>query len=131
MLDTNVLVSGLLSPFGPPAQIVRLVAVAELFLCFDPRILAEYRAVLARRKFGFALEDVKALLDEIQSSGELVFGRPLSHPLPDPGDEPFLEVAIAASAEHLVTGNAKHFPARRRSGVSVLSPRELITALRG
>jgi predicted nucleic acid-binding protein len=43
VLDTNVHVSGLLSPFGPPAQIVRLVASGTIVLCHDARILAEWK----------------------------------------------------------------------------------------
>jgi len=46
VLDTNVLVSGLLQPFGPSGQIVRLVASGEVVLCHDPRILTEYGEVL-------------------------------------------------------------------------------------
>jgi predicted nucleic acid-binding protein len=38
VLDTNVLVSGLLQPLGPSGQIVRLVASGELVLCYDPRM---------------------------------------------------------------------------------------------
>ncbi|HKI01222.1 MAG TPA: putative toxin-antitoxin system toxin component, PIN family [Thermoanaerobaculia bacterium] len=51
VLDTNILVSGLLQPFGPSGQIVRLVAAGELVLCHDSRILAEYWEVLLRKKF--------------------------------------------------------------------------------
>ncbi len=43
VLDTNVVVSGLLNAFGPSAQIVRLVAAGNLDLCYDARILTEYR----------------------------------------------------------------------------------------
>jgi predicted nucleic acid-binding protein len=42
VVDTNVLVSGLLSPFGPPGVIVSLTAAGRLSLCYDARILAEY-----------------------------------------------------------------------------------------
>ena len=86
--------AGLLSPFGPCGQIIRMVSSGELSLCFDARILAEYEAVLGS--------------------------------LPDPDDEPFLEVAIAAHAEFLVTGNRIHFPSDRCQNVTVLSPGEFL-----
>jgi predicted nucleic acid-binding protein len=44
----------------------------------------------------------------------------LPKPLPDPGDAPFLEVAVSSEAHCLVTGNIKHFPRGCRSGVKVL-----------
>jgi hypothetical protein len=46
--------------------------------------------------------------------------------LPDPGDEPFLEAALAGAAECLITGNLKDFPASARKGLAVLSPREFL-----
>ncbi len=47
VVDTNVLVAGLLSPFGPPGEIVRMIVAGSLSLCFDARILSEYSDVLA------------------------------------------------------------------------------------
>jgi putative PIN family toxin of toxin-antitoxin system len=131
VLDTNVLVSGLLQPFGPSGQIVRLVASGELVLCHDPRILAEYREVLFREKFRFDPERVEALLDQIRAGGIPVMARPLGVRLPDPDDEPFLEIALAGGAQCLVTGNSKHFPIEGRQGAQVLSPREFIELSRG
>ena len=48
VLDTNVLVSGFLSPHGPPGAILRSILTGSITLCFDERILAEYRDVLMR-----------------------------------------------------------------------------------
>jgi predicted nucleic acid-binding protein len=41
VLDTNVLVSGLLSPHGPPGRIFDLLLGGKLTLVFDDRLLAE------------------------------------------------------------------------------------------
>ncbi len=122
VLDTNVLVSGLLSPFGNPAEIVRMVASGELSLCLDARTMSEYGEVLRRPKFGFEGDEVTALLDQIEHCGCTVAAGPLPVSLPDRDDDPFLEVAVAGGAECLVTGNVVHFPARLRRGVRVLSP---------
>ena len=130
VLDTNVLVSGLLQPFGPPGQLVRLVASGELVLAHDPRILAEYQDVLRREKFAFDAERVDALLEEIRAGGLPVAARPLAIRLADPGDEPFLEVALAGGARCLVTGNVKHYPAEARRGLDVLTPRSFIELFR-
>lgn len=130
VLDTNVLVSGLLSPFGPPADVVRLAAAGALSLGVDARILEEYRLVLARPRFGFDATRVGALLSQIDADGARGATRPLLLRLPDPDDEPFLEVALAVEAEALVTGNARHFPPSRREGILVLSPREFVEEYR-
>ena len=46
VIDTNVLVAGLLSPFGACGEIVRMVSAGELELSIDARILTEYNEVL-------------------------------------------------------------------------------------
>jgi putative PIN family toxin of toxin-antitoxin system len=127
VLDTNVLVAGLLSPFGPCAEIVRMVSSGEVTLCFDALILTEYIEVLYRPKFGFDKEKVSALLDHIEHRGYAVASSPLRHSLPDPDEEPFLKVAIAGKAECLVTGNTSHFPVKLCQGRKVLSPSGFLT----
>ena len=126
VLDTNVLVSGLLSPFSPSGEIVRMVAAGGVRLCVDARLLTEYSEVLHRPKFGFDLDMVESFLDYVSRSGVVVSGVPLRTALPDRDDEPFLEAAVAGEAKCLVTGNAKHFPAKCRQGVVVLSPSKFL-----
>jgi uncharacterized protein len=126
VLDTNVLVSGLLTPFGSSGEIVRMVFSNKLTLFLDARILSEYRNVLHRPKFKFNTEDVAVLLEFIKYYGQFVSGKPLSNPLPDCDDEPFLEVAIAGNVSALITGNAAHFPVSLREAVPLFSPTEFI-----
>jgi len=130
VLDTNVLVSGLLNPYGAPGQIARMAAMGEIALCFDARILSEYRDVLVRPRFGFRAEHVGALLEQIRVAGVSSATHALTSQLPDRDDEAFLEVAIASAAEYLVTGNTRHFPVRLRSGVRVVSPVEFVEICR-
>lgn len=122
VLDTNVLVAGLLSPFGPCGEIIRIVSSCEVTLCFDAVILAEYHEVLHRSKFGLDKEKVAALLDHIEHRGHTVASSPLRYPLHDPDDEPFLKVPIAGKAVCLVTGNASNFPVKLCQGEKILSP---------
>ena len=131
VLDTNVLVSGLLNPYGAPGRIVQMVAAGELALCFDARILCEYREVLMRPAFPFQAEQVDALLDQIGAAGEPAPARPLAWELPDPDDAAFIEVALAADADYLVTGNPRHYPARCCGGVNVVSPMKFVEMVRG
>jgi uncharacterized protein len=130
VLDTNVLVAGLLSPFGPCGDIARMVSSGELSLCHDARVLSEYGEVLRRPKFGFDDREIDALLDYVGHSGFTVASSPLPRSLPDPDDEPFLAVAIGGGAEYLITGNQTRYPPNWREGVAVVSPAEFIEAYR-
>lgn len=130
VLDTNVLLSGLLSPSGPPGSILRLITAAAVRICYDARILVEYRQVLLRPAFPFTEIQVDSLLDQLQADGDLVAALPLVERLPDPEDEIFLEVALSGNAQYLVTGNLKHYPAQKRQGVRVESPRAFLELFR-
>jgi putative PIN family toxin of toxin-antitoxin system len=128
VLDTNVIVSGILRPYSKAAAILRLAATGMIQLAYDLRILSEYQDVLTRPKFTFAKEDINIFLDQVEKEGVLVSVMPLKFQLSDPDDEPFLEVALAARAKAIVTGNKRHFPKREYQGIRILSPAEFLEA---
>lgn len=130
VLDTNVVVSGLLSPFGPPGEIIRMAASGGIELCYDARILSEYQNVLVREKFHFDRAQVKDLLEQIKVCGYVTTGKLLAKRLPDPDDESFLEVALGGKALYLITGNLKHYPAKKREGMRVVTPAEFLEIYR-
>ena len=131
VLDTNVIISGILRPFSKTASILRLIADGAVQLAYDLRLLSEYRDVLSRPKFNVAQENVEAFLAQVEQEGFLVSVRPLEIHLPDPDDEPFLEVAIAGKVEAIVTGNKRHFPKKEYGGVKILSPAEFLESSKG
>lgn len=129
VLDTNVVVSALLSPHGPPAQLLDLVLEGHLQLAASPAILAEYREVLLRPRFALEPQQVNLLLDTLDSLALHVSPLPWPHLLHDADDEPFLAAAHHAHAM-LVTGNERDYPDALREGVTVNSPRQALEHLR-
>lgn len=130
VLDTNIIVSGLLSPFGASGEIVRMLASGAIRLCYDARIISEYKNVLYRPKFSFDKTHVDYLLDQIEAVGEVTPVEPLKNNLSDPDDEPFLEVAVGGKTFCLVTRNLKHYPVNKRQGVLVLLPEDFLQLYR-
>ena len=126
VVDTNVIVSGLLTPFSSSGEIIRMAASGDIKLCYDARVLREYAEVLGRPRFKLSPEHVAAFLDQIRNSGSAASGTPLELKLPDPDDEPFLEIALSENAACLITGNLRHFPVSLRQTMKVLSPAEFI-----
>jgi putative PIN family toxin of toxin-antitoxin system len=131
VLDTNVLVSALLRPGSLPARILDLVLAEQVTLALDDRIFEEYQSVLIRPEFPFPPDQIRALLEFVWRTGEMVEAALLPLHLPDPDDAMFLEVAVSAMADAVVTGNLKHFPASQRRGARVLSPREWLESWAG
>ena len=121
VLDTNVLVSGLLSK-GKPWQVLTACVTGGLTPILDPRILGEYLDVLSRPHLHIPPDVREAVLDALEGRGELIFPEPLDLPLPDPSDLPFLETAVSGRADALVTGNLRDFPPHLRRGIPVLNP---------
>lgn len=126
VVDTNVIVSGLLNAGGPPGRVVDGVLLGDLVVVGDDRILAEYADVLSRPHFRFDASRRDRVVHFLGAGSERVVAAPLAVTLPDPDDLPFLEVAHAAHVEALVTGNARHFPPAARRGVRLLTPSELV-----
>jgi putative PIN family toxin of toxin-antitoxin system len=126
VVDTNVVVSGLLSAQGPPARVLDLVRNAELAMLIDDRILEEYRVVLARPKFRPAIHpaQAEAFLALCSLVAVPVLAAPLDIVYPHAADAPFLEVAVAGHACALVTGNVKHFPPT--PGLRILAPTDFL-----
>jgi putative PIN family toxin of toxin-antitoxin system len=130
VIDTNVVVSAALTPGGKPDQIVQLALAGGVVVLHDARILAEYREVLARPHLGLDRMTTETLIASLERVGELVAGPPpYELPVPDPDDLPFIEVALAGSADAIATGNRSHFP--KDMGIEVLTPAELLARLRG
>jgi putative PIN family toxin of toxin-antitoxin system len=127
VLDTNVLVSGLINPSGPPGRIIDLLRGGILDLVVDDRILEEYRDVPRRPSLApyFHAVDIEVIVEFLTKNSENILVAKQLHGLTDPDDIPFLEVALTAG-DPLVTGNAKHFPLDKRHGVVVESPAEFL-----
>lgn len=125
VLDTNVLVSALINPYGAPGRIWDLVIHQQLVLGYDDRILVEYQQVLRRGKFGFDRDSVDAILAIFQFQESVYPIRWNLSGIPDQTDLMFLEVASAAGCP-LISGNLKHYPENIRGTVSVLSPNDYL-----
>ena len=69
VIDTNVLVSALLSRFkdSSTVQLLQLLIIGEITPIYNDEILAEYQNVLMRPKFGFPETLIRETLEVIQT----------------------------------------------------------------
>jgi len=127
VFDTNVLVSGFLSPHGPPGRIVEWLRSGHAQVVLDDRIAHEYAEVLARPAFRLPAGEVDLVLAAIASRALFVEVTKFQRGLPDPEDAPFLECAWTANVP-LVTGNARHFPKPIVGDLKILTPAQFVVA---
>lgn len=128
VLDTNIVVSAVLTRDGLESRILRLALTNELRLCLSAAIRNEYAEVLARPKFHLS----KAVRQQVLAGLEhaAIFTAPSRRLLisPDPEDNMFLECAEAARADYLITGNLRHFPSEWKQ-TRVVSSRQFLTSI--
>lgn len=130
VLDTNVLVSALLSKSSVPAEILDEAANGSIVPLFNDEILAEYEDVLHRRKFPFTAREVRVLIEAIKSRGVHVEAGPVDAVLPDLDDVVFYAVVMEKRKDedaYLVTGNQKHFPKEP----FIVTPKEMLDIILG
>jgi len=109
VLDTNVLVSALLSPSGNPAKIFRMFFTRILTLVYSENILAEYMDVLDRPRLRIPADDANVVLRAIRQYGERVDPILSTNPMGDENDRIFYDAAKHTNA-YLITGNTRHYP---------------------
>ena len=109
VLDTNILVSALLSPEGNPAKIYRMFLSEKLSLIYSTGIFEEYKDVLFRLRLGILENDAKAILTAVWQYGQKIEPLPSIHVMIDEDDRIFYDTAKNAEA-YLITGNKKHYP---------------------
>jgi uncharacterized protein len=127
VLDTNVLISSLLSSRGSPAKILDLILVEQVIVAYDNRILGEYEEVLSRPEFKIHPSKVFAIVNHIEVSGRYIETESLSSEgFTDPDDIMFAEVFITSEADALVTGNLKHYKPLLGKNMLVLTPAQFL-----
>jgi putative PIN family toxin of toxin-antitoxin system len=127
VLDTNVLVSSLLSQKSWPAKILDLILSDHVQVVYDDRILGEYEEVLSRPELQIPPPRMLAVIDYIELTGRFVTPEPLpAEGYTDPDDIMFAEVFITSNADALITGNLRHYKPLLKQDALVLSPAQFM-----
>jgi putative PIN family toxin of toxin-antitoxin system len=123
VLDTNILISALLSPLGNPAKIYRMFLTGDMDLVVSEGILEEYEDVLYRPRLKIRTADADIVLSAIRQYAETVQPITSDMAIPDEEDRVFYDTAKTAGV-YLVTGNTKHFPQE----LFIVTPSEFVAS---
>ncbi len=127
ILDTNVIVSALISSSIPSKILYELVLTRKVEICLSEEVLAEYVEVLNRDKFSkFANFKTKAevVLNRLREIATFYQTDRKIEVLTDTSDNKFLELAAVSSADYLTTGNTLDFTITEFEYTKILTPRE-------
>jgi putative PIN family toxin of toxin-antitoxin system len=130
VIDTNVLLSGLLWP-GKPHRLIEQVRAGALILVSSPALLAELAEVIARPKFKSALArsstDPELMLAQMRLLAEITAPPPLPEPVSrDSDDDVVLALATAARPDLIITGDQDLLVLGAYAGIPIVSAAEAI-----
>lgn len=128
VIDTNVLVSAMLKWQSVPGSVMEFALEGFIIPVLNKEIVDEYRAVLARPKFGLDDKIIIDIIDSLENVGFYVDAETIDIELPDSKDRVFYEVVMEERKEeeaYLVTGNIKHFPDKP----FIVTPRQMLDVI--
>lgn len=131
VLDTNVLVSALISPSGGSARLLLELRSGAFELIVSPLLLAELREVLGRERFRRYVSEAEgdAYVEFVRSEA-VVRADPVASPgalSADPDDEYLVDLARDAGADALVTGDGHLLDLR--AIIPAMTPAEFLATL--
>jgi len=129
VLDTNVLISSLLKPKSKARDIYRLALRGEIELYTSVDLINELSRVLEYPKFGFEKLQKEVFLKNITRVATILVnpGLKINVIKEDPPDNKFLECAVEAKVDYLISGDNKHLlPLKNFQGIKIISPSEFL-----
>ena len=133
VLDSNILVSALISGNGYPGQVLAAVKREGITLVTSEFQIEELRAVLARERLQpyIRTEEADDLLYHLKAVGMVMADLPEVNVSPDPKDNPILATAVAGEADLLVSGDKGDMLALGNvEGIPIVTARAAISRLR-
>jgi uncharacterized protein len=132
VLDTNVLISAALSPFGKPFACLSWT-LDNATLLASPQLLEELDTRLAREKFAKYLDEHhrRAFVADLALAAVLVDVHGLIKVCRDADDDKLLEIAVVGRADCLVSGDQDLLSLNPFQGVPILTPALFLAAVGG
>ena len=129
VIDTSVLVSAVISPTGPNAQLFDALAAREIRPYLTEAVLEEYYRVFDyehlqrydRRRIARLRGILERIAVRVKSGGRLKVSGHES-------DNRIYECAVAAKADYIITENTKHFKKPYKT-TKIINARQLLAIL--
>ncbi|HDD62762.1 MAG TPA: putative toxin-antitoxin system toxin component, PIN family [Chloroflexi bacterium] len=133
VIDTSVLVSGLIRPQGAPGDVLRSLRDGKFAALYSNETIMEIVDVLGRNKFRqkyhIEPDDISALINLIRLRGEAIVPEVTIIDCRDPKDNKFLEVALTGGADYLVSGDSDLLSMNPCQTIPILNPAEFLAVI--
>ena len=132
VLDTNVIVSALVSSGGPPAELVRRWEAGEFEVVTSEALVDEFERVLQYsrvKKYLKSRDEAQVLLNSLKKVTQRSSGEVVEVLTKDISDNRLLECAVAGKAKYIVTGDDQVVELKSYKGITILNPAEFLAVL--
>lgn len=132
ILDTNIIVSALISEHGGPAQLLNAWVDRAFELVTSTLQIEEIAAVTRRAPVRPLITPSQAgrFINDLRRFGTVLQNLPIVERSPDPNDNYLLAMAEASAANFLVSGDKRHILILREHGSTrIVAARDALQAL--
>lgn len=129
VIDTNILISGLISPKASPAKIISLWRERKFILVVSEEIIEELKSALFYpkifKKYGLSKSTIGRYLKIIRAFAEMAKPKEsVNLIIADTGDNKFLEAALAANVNFIVSGDKHLLGLKKFRGIKIIKAEE-------
>ena len=136
VIDTNVIVSGILSRRGAPAELLNAWRERRFLLLSSPAIIAEVRAILQYphfyKKYPLSDEEIEQIISLLEHDALLLAGNAnvTGSVTADPKDEIFLDCALIGQADVIVSGDHHLLELDVYRNIPIITTRQFLEQLK-
>ena len=132
VVDTNVLVSALITPNSPPRILLTKIASGEIGLVVSSRLLLEIVSVFSRPKLRLLIPESKIsdLVSLVHQAARIVKPAVKVHACRDPKDNVVLESALAGKVRFIITGDQDLLVLSPFREIHLLTPGDFLSVLK-
>lgn len=129
VVDTNVVISSAVSIDGNPALIFEMLLLEKIINYITQEIIDEVKEVIKRPRIAkkLSLVEQEFIIKNFENFSKKI--KPIEKLdiiKDDPDDNKFLECAIAASAEYIISGDKHLLILKQFRDIKVVSPAEFV-----
>lgn len=135
VIDTNVLVSNILSKAGTPSKVIDTWRAQKFSLITSEAAIQELQSTLEKlhrsKKYSIPDEDIAEFTEMLRKNGQPISALPnVTGAIPaDPDDEKFLAMAMEGDASIIVSGDKHLLDLKEYQGITILTPRQFLDSL--
>ncbi|MGV7928730.1 MAG: putative toxin-antitoxin system toxin component, PIN family [Spirochaetota bacterium] len=131
VFDSNIYISAILFG-GRPRRLLDLAIRGKLRVFISPAIVSEIEEVLTGKKFGFAPEVVRSVIEEIGNITTMVVPEKRHSVVSrDSDDNIIIDCAVQAGAEYIVTGDNDLLALGSFGRVAIVGPLDFLSIVKG